>query len=198
MHRATLAVVGAILFGSAAWGARPADSPGPPDLSGTWKLQADSAPGGRRPDGGDPSGPPGGRRPEGGPGRRPGGIPGPGLERTLTIAQTDSTVTMTGQLGPARTYFTDGREVRHEMGDSASVVVRARWDADDLIIERRGEEWTSVEAYRFDGKGPRLIVIVEITPDEEARDRSRSFRTNRIYERAVDAEPPPGAGSPPG
>src|SRR5687768_16669688 len=112
MPSAILIVVAAILLAPAEWRAGAAPPQDPPDLTGTWKLQAASAPGEgrRRTGGGQPSGPPGGR-PEGAPERGRVG-PGPRLERTLTIAQTDSTITITGERGPARTYFTDGREIR--------------------------------------------------------------------------------------
>jgi membrane dipeptidase len=159
-----------------------------PDLSGMWNLrQGESIPPGERPrrpgGGGDPSGPSGGRPPRGAPDRQEsaggpeGGPPGMGVARTLTIAQSGFTVTFKTE-NMSDTYFTDGREVRRENGGLGPHMVRASWDAGDLIIERRGEARTITETYRFDERGPRLIVLSEIRGEQGA------IRINRIYERA--------------
>ena len=179
-----------------------------PDLSGTWSLQRpDSMPSGRgaAPRGGDgsPSGgpeSPGGRR-GAGPPRGPAESAPARPARTLVIAQTDSTVTIAGERLPSHTYFTDGREERQSFA-GVERVVKAYWDWDDLVVERRSVQRENeekededdeeedergaramVQTYRFDEKGPRLIVITEV---EQGEDRG-SLRIHRIYTRADPA-----------
>ncbi len=161
-----------------------------PDLTGSWKLQQrDSLPSETRRapaiagddvrDLGLPSG--SGLR------RVPGDTLGGGPVRTLTITQTDSTVTIAGERFPLHTYFTDGREESFAFR-GVETVVRAWWEWGDLVIERKGGERTTVESYRLDEKGPWLIVIVEIRPDGESDAARRTIRLHRIYDR--EAEPP--------
>lgn len=149
-----------------------------PDLSGTWKLrQGDFPPGEqpRGPDGGRPPGeapdPRGGRGPEV-------GLPSAEVPRTLTIAQSGFTVTVASDGGRTGTYFTDGREEHRAGGALGPSVVRAWWDAGDLIIERRGEGRAVIETYRFDERGPWLIVLTEIEGERG------TIRIDRVYDRA--------------
>jgi hypothetical protein len=193
MHPATAFAVTALLMARALLG--DVAAPGPPDLSGTWKVRTDSTrmEGRRPPQPGGFGGQETGRRPGPPPrGTQLGGLLGTGLARTLTIVQTDSTVTVAGDSGPGWTYFTDGREIQRTVSDSVAVVVRAWWDAEDLIVERKGEEGTATVAYRLDDRGPRLIVITEIRPGSE-KSALRPVRTHRIYYRAA---PNPAAPSP--
>lgn len=149
-----------------------------PDLTGTWKIERrDSLPPER-----SNRGPEGGRM--GGPGPRPPGGPRDsvpfGPAPTLTIAQSDSTVTIGGGRLPAHTYVTDGRERNVDVAGEETVV-RARWDWGDLVIERKGGKGTTVESYRLDERTSQLIVIVEIQADEDSGDRPGTIRISRIY-----------------
>ena len=101
-----------------------------------------------------------------------------GAARTLTITQSDSTITLAREGGLTETYFTDGREEDREDGELGRHVARAWWDMGDLLIERRGEGRTLVQTYRLDEAGTWLIVLTEIKGERG------TIRINRIYDRA--------------
>lgn len=150
-----------------------------PDLTGSWKLQMPDSLLMERDD----------RPPRGGGGMSPAGLPRSGARdsiplgpaRALTITQSDSTVTIGGERLPMHTYFPDGREEKLDFL-GVETVVKAWWDGGDLVIERKSSTRTLVESYRLDEIGPRLIVIVEIQPNEESK--LRGVRIHRIYDRA--------------
>ncbi len=190
--RATLVIL-AMVTAAALLPRAAAAQDGHPDLTGLWKLQ--------RPDSlvvGRAGRPPQDVRERGSFGGSPAGrLPGGprdstpfGAMRTITITQTDSTVTIGGERLPSHIYFTDGREEKLTLGGVATTV-RARWEWGDLVVEREGDQRTTIESYRLDEKGPWLIVIVEIQGDEDS-DRPGMIRLHRIYDR----EEPPGPAPP--
>lgn len=107
-----------------------------------------------------------------------------GQARTMTIAQTDSTVEMTGPRGHTRTLYTDGRVMTPDNDRAAEgIEIRASWNGDgNLVIEHKGPKGgTRTETYSLAADGKQLYVAIHVDPfgDREARD----FR--RVYDAAV-------------
>lgn len=103
---------------------------------------------------------------------------------TMTIAQTDSTVEITGMRGFTRLLYTDGRAIapNHDRAPEGAEV-RATWNAEGkLVVEHSGPRGGKrIETFSLSGDGKQLIVAVHHDPagDREARD----FR--RVYDAAV-------------
>jgi len=57
--------------------------------------------------------------------------------RAFTIAQTDSSVTVTNEDGFSYTVYLDGRKTTLPLDDSVSVEAQAKWDDGALVIEYR-------------------------------------------------------------
>ncbi len=132
-------------------------SAGQVDLSGTWILNREE------------SERPAGRigKPFAGPGReRPGGGPHPGARsaRSLTITQTDSTITI-ARGRRARTLFTDGRTVEHTLHDGVVVQLTASWVEGGLRVERVSQRGTMRESFGLAADGLKLEQLVRIEGD---------------------------------
>lgn len=182
-----------------------ASADGATDLSGTWVLnkdlsdapprRPDSARGMQRPDGPPPDSGRGWRRHGGGPdsarwarlrdsipdslrGQGPGR--GPRGPMSMTIAQTDSTVEITGPRGRTRTLYTDGR-VMTPQNDRApeGVEIRAIWNSEgQLVVTHTGPKGgTRSETFSLSADGEQLIIATHVDPfgDREARDFHRVF-----------------------
>lgn len=177
------------------------------DLTGTWVLNKDLSDKPQRPDSGRGFGRPDGPPPDSGRGwRRHGAGPdsahwaqmrdsipdslrgfGPGHgprgmrgTMTMTIAQTDSTVDITGPRGRTRTLYTDGR-VMTPQNDRApeGVEIRAIWNSEgQLVVTHTGPRGgTRSETFSLSADGKQLIIAVHVDPagDHEARDFRRVF-----------------------
>ena len=182
-----------------------ASADGATDLTGTGVLNKDlSDPPPRRPDRArgmhHPDGPPpdsgrGWRRHGGGPdsarwARMRDSIPdslrgfgpgrGPRGPMSMTIAQTDSTVEITGPRGRTRILYTDGR-VMTPQNDRApeGVEIRAIWNSEgQLVVTHTGPRGgTRSETFSLSADGKQLIIAVHVDPagDHEARDFRRVF-----------------------
>jgi len=142
----------------------------PVDLSGTWKLNPDASDnprevlGNRR-----GQGPRAGARPDsgtrgfrgpGGPGARRGGGPG---DRTLTITQTDQTVTLSH--GPRRSIsFTPNGQAVTKEGRGGEHQVTATWEGEVLVVEHSGPRGgTMTRSFQLSADGQQLIVTNKIS-----------------------------------
>lgn len=184
-----------------------ASADGAGDLTGTWVLNKDLSDKPQRPDSGHgfdrPDGPPpdsgrGWRRHGGppdsarwarmrdsipdslrgfGPGHGPRGMRGP---MTMTIAQTDSTVDITGPRGRTRTLYTDGRVMtpQHDRAPEG-VEIRAIWNTEgQLVVTHVGPKGgTRTETFALSADGEQLIITTHVDPagDRPERDFRRVF-----------------------
>lgn len=182
-----------------------ASADGATDLTGTWVLNKDlSDPPPRRPDSArgmhHPDGPPpdsgrGWRRHGGGPdsarwARMRDSIPdslrgfgpgrGPRGPMSMTIAQTDSTVEITGPRGRTRILYTDGR-VMTPQNDRApeGAEIRAIWNSEaQLVVTHTGPRGgMRSETFSLSADGKQLIIATHVDPagEREARDFRRVF-----------------------
>lgn len=182
-----------------------ASADGATDLSGTWVLnkdlsdapphRPDSARGWHQPDGPRPDSGHSWRRHDGPPdsarwARRRENFPdslrgqgpgrGPRGPMSMTIAQTDSTVEMTGPRGRTRTLYIDGR-VMTPQNDRApeGVEIRAIWNSEgQLVVTHTGPRGgTRIETFSLSADGEQLIIATHVDPagDREARDFRRVF-----------------------
>lgn len=176
------------------------------DLTGAWTLNRDQSDAPPRPDSlrmrgqgqrhgapGDSIAPEGGRRPRGMRGRHhgdsadfDGGRRGPRGPMTMTIAQTDSTVTITGPRGRARTLYTDGRTMTPD-GPRApeGATVTAVWNAEGaLVVTHTGPRGGRTETFMLSPDAQQLtIVSVMQRPDETA---TRTMK--RVFDRSTTSE----------
>ena len=155
-----------------------------PDLTGTWRYNAEASDAGGS--GGDADGPPTnrvpfggfgmpGRQPLGGPGA-PGGFGGPASEnpelrkqrmellqellqpvRRFTIAQEAGLVTFTYDDGRTVRYRTDGRMEKHQAVHGV-VETETRWKKGRLVRETDFDDGTSIEE-SFSVSSPRALVL---------------------------------------
>jgi hypothetical protein len=180
------------------------------DIAGPWRLNHEQSddpverlrtlqegrPGGE--EGGSFRGPGGwaggGGRGRGGGGGR-GGAPGGGNRASMqeglatlrqateefTLAQSDTAVTFTTDLGWSRTFRTDGKTITQQIG-RATVKIRVRWEGPNLRIDR---DWGSgvklSETYFRSPDTGQLFVIVSFkTPS-----LSEPVEFRRIYDRVA-------------
>jgi len=87
--------------------------------------------------------------------------------RQLTISQSDSTVSLTGQDGQTQVLHLDGRKERIELPGIEPVEITSRWKGGKLTIERKfGSIGTVRETYTLGADGKELNVEVRITGAE--------------------------------
>lgn len=161
-----------------------------PDLSGSWRLNAEASdlPKARR--GGDTVerrrarrrrghsdvGPPGDSEGSGRDGRRPRRR----LRREFEISQTESTITFSGPGGRSITYHTDGRTLTRDLrSDRGQIEIQAFWSGDELVIQRTMPSGgTLSERYSLSTDGQQLFVVLRV---EGGRlQEPREFR--RVYD----------------
>lgn len=176
-----------------------------PALQGTWRLNEDITarmmeglrsqggpgggregfrgrpPGGGGRGGGRPGGMGGGSGPEG---RRGEGGPRPSLDAfdVLTIAQTDTEVTITDKNGHARVLKTDGSKVRDEAAPGGPAELRTKWGKDgSLVVKVKPQEGPArTETYVVSNDGKHLYLTVEM----EGGGRRPAFKIRRAYDPA--------------
>lgn len=170
------------------------------DLSGGWTLNRDSSDAPPPPDSlrmrghgprhgapGDSIAPQGERRPRGMRGRHQGdsadfagGRRGPRGPMTMTIAQTDSTVTITGPRGHARTLYTDGRTMTPD-GPRApeGATVTAIWNTDGALVVThagpRGGRRTETFTISSDAQQLTIVSVMQHTDETATRTMKRVF-----------------------
>jgi hypothetical protein len=159
-----------------------ASTNGAADLSGTWAFNKELSDMPQRPDSERHWG---GFRGRGDRRERPGGMQGerPSRGRTggpITIAQTDSTVVITGPRRRSRTLYTDGRTMPPQ-NDRApgDAEIRAAWNSEGhLVVEHKGPKGgTRTETFSLAAEGKQLVIATHLDPagDREAKDFCRVF-----------------------
>lgn len=98
---------------------------------------------------------------------------------TLTIAQSDSTVTLTPDTGAVAEIHSDGRKLKQTVEGGGDLEIKGRWTGNDFVVERKVSGGGKVtEDYLKSQDGKQLFVIV----DFEGTRRSVQFR--RVYDAA--------------
>jgi hypothetical protein len=97
---------------------------------------------------------------------------------TLTIGESDSTLTVTPDTGAALILYGDGRKVKQAVEGGDDVETKARWQGNDFVVERKVSGGGKVtEDYLKSQDGKQLFVIVSVDPG-----RGRSFEFRRVYD----------------
>ncbi|MBE3123702.1 MAG: hypothetical protein IMZ65_02770 [Planctomycetes bacterium] len=79
----------------------------------------------------------------------------------LTIAQTETTVTITDERGRSRTFHPDGKEELQPL-DPAPVATTTRWDGDHLVVRYKVEQDRELRyTYSRRGNPPQVVVQVQ-------------------------------------
>jgi hypothetical protein len=98
----------------------------------------------------------------------------------FTIAATDSTVTFVSDSGQALVLYSDGRKLKQNADSGGAVDIKARWQGNDFVVERKVSGGGKVtEDYLRSQDGKQLFVIVSF----DAGHRSIDFR--RVYDAAT-------------
>jgi hypothetical protein len=98
----------------------------------------------------------------------------------LAIAETDSTVTLTGDDAPALVVTSDGRKLRQKVDSGGDVEIKGRWQGNDFVLERRVSGGGRVsEDYQRSPDGKQLVVIVGVDLER------RTFAFRRVYDAAA-------------
>jgi hypothetical protein len=160
----------------------PASTNGATDLSGTWAFNKELSDMPQRPDSARHWGGFRGRGehrecPDSMQGERPsrGQMGGP-----ITIAQTDSTVVITGPRRRSRTLYTDGRMMTPQSDRApGGAELRASWNSEGhLVVEHKGPKGgTRTETFSLAAEGKQLVIATHLDPagDREAKDFRRVF-----------------------
>lgn len=102
----------------------------------------------------------------------------------LTIAGTDSVVTLTPERALKLTVVPDGPAATDTLLDGTVRIMKARWKKDALVVERRFPGLARIkEAYRVDPDSGNLVVDVEVSPERF----SRTVVMRRVFERQPPA-----------
>jgi hypothetical protein len=97
---------------------------------------------------------------------------------TLTIAESDSSVTITADTGAALVLYGDGRKLKQTVDGGGDLEIKARWLGNDFVVEREVSGGGKVtEDYLRSPDGKQLFVIVSL---DNGRGRSLDFR--RVYD----------------
>src|SRR2546423_533473 len=82
---------------------------------------------------------------------------------TLTIAQSDSTLAFTADTGAALVLYANGRNLKQTMDGGGEVEIKAHWQGNDFVVERKGSGGGKVtEGYLRAQDGKQLFVIVSL------------------------------------
>ena len=97
---------------------------------------------------------------------------------TLVISETDSTLGFTADSGAALVLYADGRKLKQTVEGGGDVEIKARWQGNDFVVERKVSGGGKVtEDYLRSRDGKQLFVIVAL---DNVRGRSVEFR--RVYD----------------
>jgi len=97
---------------------------------------------------------------------------------TLVISETDSTLGFTPDSGAALVLYADGRKLKQTVEGGGDVEIKARWQGNDFVVERKVSGGGKVtEDYLRSRDGKQLFVIVAL---DNVRGRSVEFR--RVYD----------------
>jgi hypothetical protein len=108
------------------------------------------------------------------------------IPESLTIAVSPASITIVDDLERKRTYPTDGRKQKYQLGAS-SFDARVEWKDSQLRKDIDGSfGFKMTETYFLSPDGSRLFVILRVG---EVRKNVPPVGANRVYDRVV----PPGA-----
>jgi len=170
-----------VVFASCTAGS-PGTAPQHPDITGTWvvNLELSDKPGDlierER-----PQGAPGGREEGGGGERRERMQIGVALLLQNSVAfkveETDSTLNLTGAEGISRTFHLDGKERERRIEGLGTVLVKARWRGDKLVIERTLQGGAKItEEFELAPDGRQLYVKMKVSGG------ARGLELRRVYD----------------
>ncbi len=98
----------------------------------------------------------------------------------LTIAMSDSAVTLTPNGRGAVTIYSDGRKLTQTVEGGGDIEITGHWQGNDFVVERKVSGGGKVtEDYLRSQDGKQLIMIVSF---DVGRGRSTEFR--RVYDTA--------------
>ena len=104
--------------------------------------------------------------------------------RAFTIAQTDSSVTVTNEDGFTYTVYLDGRKTTLPLDDSVSVEAQAKWDDGTLVIEYRPTGGGKLTEWYYLADSRRYLRL-EVAVEHKAM--FRRFWQARMYRRSEAA-----------
>jgi hypothetical protein len=98
---------------------------------------------------------------------------------TLTIGETDSTVSFTADTAQAFVLRVDGHKLTQKVDSGGDLEIKGHWQGDDFVVERKVSGGGKVtEDYLRSGDGKQLFVIVSV----DLGRRTLDFR--RVYDAA--------------
>lgn len=162
----------------------PAVAPVPPDLAGTWLVNAvesddleEKLGDGRREPGESEPRLPGGNRER----VPPTASPLFALSRIFKISQTDSTLSIVGADGTRRELYHDGRRLRQRLEGLGQVITRAEWKGSKLVVKHAVEGGAEVtETYELASNGRKLELRVSLSGFV------RNIKFKRVYDLVSD------------
>jgi hypothetical protein len=99
----------------------------------------------------------------------------------LNIGVTDSTFTVTDDLGRTLTFQTDGKRKKYQLG-AAVFDAKAYWDASQLRLDIEGPNGFKMkQSYLLSEDGTRLFMIIRLVDQSQ---NERTVGVNRAYDRA--------------
>jgi hypothetical protein len=105
------------------------------------------------------------------------------VAETLTIRVTGTSVTFVDDLDRERTYPTDGKMHKYQLG-AAQFEARATWDGSRLRKDIEGaNNFRMSEVYFLIDDGSRMVVVIRIG---DPRKPETNFGVNRVYDRIKD------------
>jgi hypothetical protein len=98
--------------------------------------------------------------------------------QTLTIQQTDSTVSLAADSTPELVLPVNGKKVVIKQDTLADVEVKGKWQGIDFVVQRKvSGGGTITEDYLHSASGNQLFVIVSFTTPN-----GRSLQFRRVYD----------------
>ena len=91
----------------------------------------------------------------------------------ITVTNIEPEVTVLDPDGQMRRFQADDKEHKDDAGNE----LKARWDADRLVVETKGERGTTRETWSVGGDPRRLTVLLEIK-----RSSGGSVSVKRVFD----------------